>query len=77
MRFVVIHDVVINVEAIDMIVPQDKQCTVYLRGGSEKQLEVSADALLKHVHHTSDEVLRVLNKEEAPHPAERGLDTIG
>ncbi len=66
MRFVVIQGVVLNTEAIDMIVPQEQQCTVFLRGGSEKLVNLSAEELLAHLHHEEDHVVRLISEAGQP-----------
>ena len=65
MRFAIVQGVVLNVEAIDMIVPQGEQSNVFLRGGSERLLNLKVDDLLDHIHHQGDDaIVRVLSSHE-------------
>jgi hypothetical protein len=61
MRFVVIQGVVLNTEAIDMIVPQGQQSEVSLRGGAMRVFDLSAEELLEHLRREGDDVLRVVH----------------
>ena len=68
MRFVVIQGVVLNTEAIDMIVPEGQQSHVFLRGGSERMFTLTSEEILEHVRHDGDDVLRVAHDpEKEPH----------
>jgi hypothetical protein len=64
MRFVVIQGVVVNTEAIDMIVPEGQQSHVFLRGGSERTFALTTEEILEHVRHEGDDVLRVTHNPE-------------
>ena len=64
MRFVVIQGVVLNTEAIDMIVPEGQQSHVFLRGGSERTFTLTSEEILEHVRHDGDDVLRVAHDPE-------------
>ena len=64
MRFVVIQGVVLNTESIDMIVPQDKQSQVFLRGGSERVFDLPTEELMEHLRH-NDDILRVVHDPTA------------
>jgi len=62
MRFVVIQGVVLNTEAIDMIVPQEQQSQVFLRGGSERTFALTTEEILEHLRIDSDKVVRVIHE---------------
>jgi hypothetical protein len=65
MRFAIVQGVVLNVEAIDMIVPQGEQANVFLRGGSARLLNLNVDDLMQHPHHEGDDaIVRVLSNHE-------------
>jgi hypothetical protein len=69
MRFVVIQGVVLNTEAIDMIVPQGQQSQVTLRGGKEYTFALTTEEILEHLRVDSDQVVRVVHdasKESEP-----------
>jgi len=61
MRFVVIQGVVLNTEAIDMIVPQDRQTQIFLRGGSDKTFNLTSEEILEHLRH-HDDIVRVVHE---------------
>jgi len=68
MRFVVIQGVVLNTEAIDMIVPQNQQSQIFFRGGSDKTFNLTSEEILEHLRH-NDDIVRVVHdpvKKEAP-----------
>jgi len=70
MRFVVIQGVVLNTEAIDMIVPQEQQSQVFLRGGKDRTFALTTEEILEHIRHESDEVVRVVHDPaKEPEPA--------
>jgi hypothetical protein len=60
MRFVVIQGVVLNTEAIDMIVPQSQQSQIFLRGGSDKTFNLTSEEILEHLRH-NDDIVRVVH----------------
>ncbi len=59
MRFVVIQGVVINTEAVDMIVPQNQQTQIFLRGGSDRTFNLTSEEILEHLRH-HDDIVRVV-----------------
>jgi len=64
MRFVVIQGVVLNTEAIDMIVPNEQQSRILLRGGSERTFDLATEEILEHLRHEGDDVVRVVHDPE-------------
>jgi len=60
MRFVVIQGVVLNTEAIDMIVPQNQQSQIFFRGGSDKTFNLTSEEILEHLRH-NDDMVRVVH----------------
>jgi hypothetical protein len=65
MRFVIIQGVVLNTDAIDMIVPQGNQSELSLRGGATRLFDLSTEELLEHLREKSDEVERVAHDSTA------------
>jgi hypothetical protein len=61
MRFVVIQGVVLNTEAVDMIVPQDQQSQIFLRGGKSYTFALATEEILEHLRVDSDQVVRVVH----------------
>jgi hypothetical protein len=59
MRFVIVEGVVLNTDAIDMIIPQGAQSEVSLRGGSTRIFNLPTEELLEHLRDSGDEILRV------------------